>query len=964
MNKEPEVILYDSAGEAIVVPPVEVKVEPPYVKKLFEHHHINGKTWFPPRGNTKAKLMLILSHPAFDDLKNRYLLSGENEQEVRDALAEAGIASSEVYITSMVKYGLGTGSKASATSIADCSEMLDYEINLVKPKLIMTLGAEPFKRIMKANRKQTDSIGEIIDSPYGKHLANYSPGMITTIDPKKRSVFRDIFELAGRYIKDKLNYTPFEYILVEDPAVNREIVAHYIANNKLTVAYDGEWETEHRMTDGEVMYTFQYCCEPNKAIILNLSTDGVNENRELLDTMKPLLEHPKADRLGWNIRVDDKRLTIRGFNLPDETLGFDGMKAMSFIDSRWAKGLETGLKKFTNYAPYYNALFKIEADNKIDAKDLVKVRSINPDAYHNYCAGDAVTTYTACINMRNWMNKNLPKKQLDYYFNTYLPLSNYFKDLELSGIPIDVKVMEEITEKYTTKYIELKGKLDALLKPYGYDQVSYNEYIKEHTDEEAKTANIRESFNPASSMQKKELLFEVLELTPAYYTKAGKAAKPRAWWVKQKEKNQEKYKPSSNSKSLSALKFSIVSEMEKPKVKNKVGLESKHEIIETLLDLNRVSVFSQKFLSKKGTLYEEEETHEDGEDPLKSSYWAAMCKDQKVRPDFFECLNNFRSSSKVNVQNPASKVLSHIPNIFVPGYDLMSKEDKAANEHLIPRNIRHIFYSGDPDWYWVECDVAGADLAIAAFLSQDPEYIHDILKGGFHTTKMREYFNDPTLDKDKDISRYVIAKSITFRVAYTSELLSAAMPIQAEIYSESGNNVDIKTLEYALKTWERYKKYIDYRENCKAQVRDYNFIENARGIKYHFEETENFGVLAGWLNESLAYPIASELALFIWDVSVATRQQFIKDKVWMKYVKPVNSVHDAAYWIIHKDLMKDDYFQEVCKHYFTQHCRIATGDRLGMEMKIADRWKADKKHTVFSKETVWDFKNHHWKWKD
>jgi hypothetical protein len=355
-----------------------------------------------------------------------------------------------------------------------------------------------------------------------------------------------------------------------------------------------------------------------------------------------------------------------------------------------------------------------------------------------------------------------------------------------------------------------------------------------------------------------------------------------------------------------------------------------------------------------------EEEEEEEEEALKSSYWSALCNDNKIHADFFECLNNFRSSSKPNVQNPASKVLSHIPDIFVPGYASLSKADRKKYDHLIPRNIRHIFYPGHKDFYWAEVDVAGADLAIAAFLSKDPDYIQDILRGGFHLTKAREYFNDPTIGKD-DYSKYVSAKAITFRVAYTSELKSAAIPIQAEIFAESGILVNAGDIAYALDTWNRYKRYMQYREECKSQVKD-GYIQNARGIKYWFDRSDRFGIIAGWQNESLAYPIASELALFLWDISVSMKKRLMKDRLWMKYVIPVNSVHDASYWIVHKDLMQDNFFPELAKHYFTNECRIATGDRLGMEMCVSDRWKG--KEVVFGKETKWDFEARDWVWKD
>jgi len=226
--------------------------------------------------------------------------------------------------------------------------------------------------------------------------------------------------------------------------------------------------------------------------------------------------------------------------------------------------------------------------------------------------------------------------------------------------------------------------------------------------------------------------------------------------------------------------------------------------------------------------------------------------------------------------------------------------------------------------------------------------------------KSREYFQDATISKD-DYSKYVSAKSITFRVAYTGELLSAAMPIQSEIFAESGIMLDMDTINYALKTWERYEKYMEFRNRCMAQATDLQYIENMHGIRYYFEETDNFSIQAGFCQQALAYPIASELAMFVWKVSVEMKKQLVQDKVWMKHCYPVNTVHDANYWVIHKDLLKDNYFPEVCKYFFTDHCKIATGDTLGMEMSIADRWKG--KDEVFHGETKWNFETKRWEWK-
>jgi hypothetical protein len=838
----------------------------------------------------------------------------------------------------MVKHGIGSKSKPSAEDIEEWSASLDAEIEAIKPKLIMPMGAEVFKRVMRSNIKMGDYIGEVTDTPYGKVLANYSTGMIFAMDPTKRPEFRDIFLLAKKVIDGSLEYDKFNYFVIDDPADNIKFLESYIRRGMFDIGYDAEWFGS-KFTDDEVMYEFQYSCEKDLAIVLNISKDGVTENRELLDTMKLMLEHPQARRMGWNIRADDLRLRHRGFNLPDETLAFDGMKAVAFFDSRASKGLETGIKLFTNYDPYYTALNRKMKEHKLAKSELAKMKFLEPDIYYRYCAGDAVSHREACLRMMH----GFPEQLKDCYYNIYLPLTHYFTDMELTGIAIDKDVLEDITDKYSKKYEELRAELIGFLK----DRFGL------------------EDFNPNSALQKKQLLFEILNVEPAYYTKSGKSPKSKVWYDNQKPQTQKMYEPSTNGKSLSTIKFQLEELMNKytdETLEDLEKLNATHKAITLLLSVSRVGVFANKFLSKKGIVIDaESEFDEDQDEPLKQSYWAAICNDGRVHASFFECLKNFRASSSPNVQNPASKVLAYIPDIFVPGYSKLDGDAQKKHSDELPKNIRNIFCAGNPDYYWCELDVAGADLAIMAFLSKDQAFIHDIRAGNFHQTKMREYFNDATLTK-KDVSKYVIAKSITFRVSYTAGLKFAAIPIQADIYAENGLYVSLDTLNYALDTWSRYGRYMTYRDQCTEEVKNHKRITNARGLVLQYEETDNFGILAGWMNESLAFPVASELAWFMWEASVNLKNILKKEGLWMKYIYPVNTVHDAGYWAVHKDICKDNYIQEVLKHVFCHQTKLATGDNVGCELAIMDRWKGKEK--VFEKETAWNFDKNVWEWKE
>jgi hypothetical protein len=100
----------------------------------------------------------------------------------------------------------------------------------------------------------------------------------------------------------------------------------------------------------------------------------------------------------------------------------------------------------------------------------------------------------------------------------------------------------------------------------------------------------------------------------------------------------------------------------------------------------------------------------------------------------------------------------------------------------------------------------------------------------------------------------------------------------------------------------------------------------------------------------------------MYDIVVSLKKYLQKEKLWGKYVFGVNSVHDASYHLVHKDLMKDNFFPEVCRYFFTDYCSCVTGDKLGMEMVVGDRWKP-KENVAFHGETAWNSKDKKWEWK-
>lgn len=865
----------------------------------------DGYLLVPPRGNQKAKVMILAMAPGFEDKMTSVLLSGDQGNELSLALNTAGIPEDACWITSVLKK-LPKKSKPSALEIEEQKHYVLEEIETIKPDLIIPLGAEAFKFVMGKNMKVGNFLGQFLDSSFGKVLPNYSPLMLILNDPTKRPKFQEVFSLAKKFILKDFNYDKFEYIVVTDPKVNIAILNHYMSKDMWEMGIDFEWLG--RLHRDEVLYTFQYCCEPGKAVILDLTDDGKTENLELLNSMKVYLEDPRCKLLTWNGRAELKRLQLKGFNIQESSLAFDGMKAVPFFHSRYDKGLETGITYFTSYEPYYNELNLAVKNHKLDDAELSKLKFLEPQTFFKYAGGDACAHYVACKKMM----EKFPPHLKSFYYNIFLPLSFYLQDIEVEGLEMDVALMEKMASQYVECFDRLKLRLNEKLQQVGVSEFNYN-----------------------SAPQKKQLLFETLGLEPVYWTKAGKNPKPRAWYVKQKEYTKKQFSPSTNGKTLSTLSFEL---------KQDGGI--KYEIVDTLLNLNRVNVFANKFLSKRGVVEDDEEEIDfEDEEPIKQSYFAALEADKKIHADFYELLKNYRASSRPNVQNPASKVLSRIPEAF----NLVGLET--------PENLRNIFYSRNADWSIADLDASGAEIAIAAYLSNDQKYIDDVLSGDFHVRRMQAYWSNSKLSK-KDTSFYVNGKSISFRIAYTASLKSAAIPIQSEIFSENGYYIPLEQVEYALDTWNGFTDYMAYRNAIIEFARENKFIDNAYGLRMHFGETDNFGIQAGYDNETLSFSISSCLACYMWECNVKFRNTLKKEGIWGKYCMPINTIHDAAMWKIHKDVY--DVFPDIAKHAFSKETRLPTGHTLGCGLTISRCWK--DKNPIFDKETKWDATNGTWIW--
>jgi DNA polymerase len=125
-------------------------------------------------GDVHARLMLIGEQPGDqEDLQGRPFV-GPAGRLLERALEEAGIDRKRVYLTNAVKHFRWTRrgkrrlhEKPNATQVRACRPWLEAEIAVVRPRMLVLLGATAAQSVMGPAFRVSRQRGEVLASPYG-----------------------------------------------------------------------------------------------------------------------------------------------------------------------------------------------------------------------------------------------------------------------------------------------------------------------------------------------------------------------------------------------------------------------------------------------------------------------------------------------------------------------------------------------------------------------------------------------------------------------------------------------------------------------------------------------------------------------------------------------------------------------------------------------------------------------------
>lgn len=468
------------------------------------HCHFKKTRFVGGRGNINAPLLIIGESPGQDELVTNQPFTGPSGQILMRELDRAGLTPEDYYITNAmeclpIKYASADiNKKETAAAVHACRGRLMNVIKAAPRKVILCLGNAAFWAVSQQYESKVTQIrGRLFDSEL------CSIGIIPTLHPafllRGGGGFTEKYRMDVQYAIDLVRGRPKKvwkqpkYLIADQPDDIFEI-AH-----RLEMDHD-MWVRELTERMGRAPYTRP---EMTGRVIVasDIETDGFSHrNNEML--CSGLSSHP-----GYAYIIPEALMkhqyvldlySDRKFFWIWHNGKFD-VKFLRFAGADAVVDADTMLGSYVqNENRGMHDLDQVAADvlGAVPHKDMLKqylpnkrtsFRAVPRKLLHKYLAFDTSKT-RAIFDDQHWdIERDEPNRMA--YNNLYIPASECLTDIEMHGIEVN-KAQVSINAKNARE--EMASILDELNKLTMY--------------------KFGKTYNPASPMQMKELLYVKLGL--------------------------------------------------------------------------------------------------------------------------------------------------------------------------------------------------------------------------------------------------------------------------------------------------------------------------------------------------------------------------------------------------------------------------------------------------------------------
>lgn len=139
-------------------------------------------------GRPTARLMLVGEAPGADEDRDGAPFVGRAGRALDTLLSEAGIDRADAYVTNTVKCRPPDDRPPTVIEIDACRPYLDLELSVVRPEVVVALGATATRRLVDARARIAALAGRSIDVDGIARFATYHPSPSSLNRDPERSV--------------------------------------------------------------------------------------------------------------------------------------------------------------------------------------------------------------------------------------------------------------------------------------------------------------------------------------------------------------------------------------------------------------------------------------------------------------------------------------------------------------------------------------------------------------------------------------------------------------------------------------------------------------------------------------------------------------------------------------------------------------------------------------------------------
>lgn len=143
-------------------------------------------------GNPNAELMFIGEAPGADEDTTGRPFVGAAGRLLDKIIIAIGLKREDVYITNVVKCRPPNNRKPTNDEMQACEPFLFNEIEVVKPKLIVTLGATPLTCLLNIKEGITKTRGQFYNFQGIPVMPTFHPAFLLRFPERKREVWEDM----------------------------------------------------------------------------------------------------------------------------------------------------------------------------------------------------------------------------------------------------------------------------------------------------------------------------------------------------------------------------------------------------------------------------------------------------------------------------------------------------------------------------------------------------------------------------------------------------------------------------------------------------------------------------------------------------------------------------------------------------------------------------------------------------